>query len=234
MNFSAHAVAESRCVTTIVGKLRDADNTIAGVGCGHEIPPDEPFLAKLFGLAMKSRLGAIGTSHAQPEREGLRDSIAFTAYRRDVFKKVGLFDNRFNEIDDGEFNLRLRRAGHRLLYTPAVVVFHRQPSTVPGFVRKMLKYGRGRAKLARNDPSSFRILYALPTALAIAFFLLVLASVVTQNPMILLLPAMVYYVASLIASARDAAKTCPKCAPLVPIAQFVMHIAYGVGFVTGL
>lgn len=63
VNFSAHAVAQEEYLTTVVTRLNEADNIIAGVGCRREIPSDDPFWAEVFGLAMRSPLGAMGTSH---------------------------------------------------------------------------------------------------------------------------------------------------------------------------
>jgi len=223
-NFSAHTTAQSHYLTTVVKRLNESGSIIAGVGCRHEIPSDDPFWAKVFGLAIRSPLGAMGTSYAQTDKEEVRDSIAFTAYRKDIFDKIGPFDRDLSERDDAEFNSRLKEAGYQLLYTPAAVVFHRQPSSLVGFTREMVGYGIGRAKIIRRRPTSFRIRYFLPTALVAFVILLALASLIARNMLVLLVPLALYYAASLLASVLDTIKTCPKCLPFVPVAQFVMHI----------
>jgi cellulose synthase/poly-beta-1,6-N-acetylglucosamine synthase-like glycosyltransferase len=233
VNFSAHATAQSHYLTTVVKRLDESDSIIAGVGCRHEIPSDDPFWAKVFGLAMRSPFGAMGTSYVQIDKEEVRDSIAFTAYRRDIFDKIGPFDSHLSEIDDAEFNFRLKEAGYQLLYTPAVVVFHRQPSSLSGFMRKMVRYGIGRAKIIRRHPASFRIQYLLPTAIVASLVLLTLASLITRNVLLLLAPLVLYYAASLLASISDTIETCARCLPFVPAAQFIMHTAYGMGFAVG-
>jgi cellulose synthase/poly-beta-1,6-N-acetylglucosamine synthase-like glycosyltransferase len=176
----------------------------------------------------------MGTSYVQIDKEEVRDSIAFTAYRRDIFDKIGPFDSDLSEIDDAEFNFRLKEAGYRLLYTPGTVVFHRQPTSLAGFTRKMVRYGMGRAKIVRRHPASFRIQYLLPTAIVASLVLLTLASLIARNVLVLLVPLVLYYAASLLASIPHTIKTCPKCLPLVPIAQFIMHAAYGLGFLEAI
>jgi succinoglycan biosynthesis protein ExoA len=233
VNFSAHATAQSHYLTTVVEKLNESDNVIAGVGCRHEIPSDDPFWAKVFGLAMRSPLGAMGSSYVQVEKEGARDSIAFTAYRKKVFDEIGSFDSELSESDDAEFNCRLKEAGYKLLYTPAVVVFHHQPSSLASFTKKIAWYGIGRAKIIRRHPTSFHIKYSLPTAIVASIILMALASLLARNVLILLAPLALYYAASLLASAPRTINTCPKCLPFVPAAQFAMHISYGVGFAVG-
>jgi cellulose synthase/poly-beta-1,6-N-acetylglucosamine synthase-like glycosyltransferase len=233
VNFSAHAMAQSHYLTTVVSKLNISSSVVAGVGCRHEIPSDDSYWAKVFGLAMRSPLGAMGSSYVQMDREGVRDSIAFTAYRKQVFDEIGPFDSDLSESDDAEFNSRLKEAGYQLLYTPAVVVFHHQRSSFVGFTRKMFAFGIGRAKIIRRHPGSFRIHYSVPTAVVASFVMLVLASLITRNALLLLVPLVLYYAASLLASIAHTIKTCPKCLPLVPLAQFTMHIAYGIGFAIG-
>jgi cellulose synthase/poly-beta-1,6-N-acetylglucosamine synthase-like glycosyltransferase len=233
VNFSAHAIAQSHYLTTVVSKLDESGSVVAGVGCRHEIPSDDSFWAKVFGLAMRSPLGGMGSSYVQVDQEAVRDSVAFTAYRKKVFDEIGPFDSHLSESDDAEFNSRLKEAGYQLLYTPAVVVFHHQRSSFVGFTRKMFGFGTGRAKIIKRRPASFRIQYSLPSVVVASVVLLIIASLMTRNVLVLLVPLVLYYAASLVASFPHTIKTCPKCLPLVPAAQFTMHMAYGVGFAAG-
>jgi GT2 family glycosyltransferase len=46
--------------------------------------------------------------------------------RREVFARIGFFDEHFNPYgwEDGDFSLRAGRAGYRLVYAPRAVVYH--------------------------------------------------------------------------------------------------------------
>ena len=69
------------------------------------------------------------------------------AYRRGVFEKVGLFDERFDACEDVEFNHRVARAGLRCWFTPRVGVHYYPRSSLSGLFRQMVRYGRGRVRL---------------------------------------------------------------------------------------
>lgn len=45
--------------------------------------------------------------------------------KREVFEKVGVFDHRyFMYFEDADFNVRIRKAGYRVLYVPKAVLWH--------------------------------------------------------------------------------------------------------------
>ncbi len=71
--------------------------------------------------------------------------IAFThsaGFRRAVFLAAGGFDERMpNNNEDLEFSYRLATSGHRILFAPKGLVFHRHPETLGEYVRK--KFSRG-------------------------------------------------------------------------------------------
>jgi uncharacterized protein YegP (UPF0339 family) len=48
------------------------------------------------------------------------DTVYLGAWRREVFDRIGVFDEELVRDQDDEFNYRLRAAGGRILLTPAV------------------------------------------------------------------------------------------------------------------
>jgi GT2 family glycosyltransferase len=69
----------------------------------------------------------------------------------DAFRKIGGFDPTFSGAggEDRELCLRWRRAGHRLVYVPEAVVYHRHDMNLVTFARQHVAYGRGAAVLRR-------------------------------------------------------------------------------------
>jgi cellulose synthase/poly-beta-1,6-N-acetylglucosamine synthase-like glycosyltransferase len=76
------------------------------------------------------------------------------AYRRDVFEQSGGFDPNFPRAagEDIEFSYRLSRQGHRLVFVPGAVVFHRHPDTVWAYVRRKYYVGFWRVRMYRLHP----------------------------------------------------------------------------------
>jgi succinoglycan biosynthesis protein ExoA len=76
------------------------------------------------------------------------------AYRRDVFEKVGFFDERFDACEDYEFNHRVDNAGLTCYFTPDVAVNYQPRGTLVGLFRQLARYGRGRVRLWRKHPDT--------------------------------------------------------------------------------
>ena len=80
-------------------------------------------LQKAIAAARSSRLGHHPASHIYANREGFvpPQSVA-VAYRREVFERIGYFDESFDACEDVEFNHRAARAGLTCYFTPRVGV----------------------------------------------------------------------------------------------------------------
>jgi succinoglycan biosynthesis protein ExoA len=122
-------------------------------------------LQRAIAAARSSRLGHHPASHIYSGREGFvpPDSVA-VAYRREVFDRVGWFDEGFDACEDVEFNHRLARANLTCWFTPRVAVRYHPRDTLPGLFRQMERYGRGRVRLLRKHRDTFSLPGFLPGA----------------------------------------------------------------------
>jgi succinoglycan biosynthesis protein ExoA len=81
------------------------------------------------------------------------DNVA-VAYRREVFDRIGRFDESFDACEDVEFNTRVRQAGMTCFFSPAIAVEYQPRGTLRGLAYQMARYGRGRARLGRKHPAT--------------------------------------------------------------------------------
>lgn len=74
------------------------------------------------------------------------------AYRRDIFEKLGGFDESFPDPswEDNELGLRARWAGYSHVYAENSVVYHPHESSIQEFRQKCLLNGRGAAYFSRK------------------------------------------------------------------------------------
>lgn len=89
-------------------------------------------------------------------------SSAGALYRREVFERVGYFDERFDACEDVEFNYRIFKAGLRSYFSPRLTIFYRPRSGLRELFQQMMRYGRGRQRLIRKHASAFSISQAVP------------------------------------------------------------------------
>jgi glycosyltransferase involved in cell wall biosynthesis len=69
------------------------------------------------------------------------DTVPFGCYRRDVFDRIGLFDELFIRNQDDELNARLLKAGGRIFLIPEIKIDQFQRSTLRKMGLMLYQYG---------------------------------------------------------------------------------------------
>lgn len=86
------------------------------------------------------------------------------AYRREVFERVGYFDEHFDACEDYEMNVSCDRAGLQCYFAPKVAVRYFPRKTLVGLFRQLFRYGRGRVRLGRKMPHTWSLGTLVPPA----------------------------------------------------------------------
>lgn len=123
-------------------------------------------LQRAIALARSSRLGHHPESFIYSDTPQFvpAKSVAI-AYRREVFEKVGLFDEAFDAHEDGEFNYRCDQAGLKCYLVPMLTVKYFPRNSLAGLFKQMVRYGRGRVRFARKHPGNWGLGSLIPAAL---------------------------------------------------------------------
>ena len=158
------------------------------------------------------------------------DNVA-VAYRRDVFDLMGGFDESFDACEDVEFNTRVRRVGLTCYFTPAVAVEYRPRATLRGLVYQLMRYGQGRARLARKLPATISLPSLVPSlwlvwlvaGSAIGFFLRPVGLAVLASLAVYLLVALAESV-----RVRRAQREVPL--RWLPLVFAAIHLGFGWGY----
>jgi succinoglycan biosynthesis protein ExoA len=123
-----------RCV--VAAEETGADN----VG-GVFVPRGRTPMERAIGCAMDSPFGGIHwTRHGSGARLEV-DTVPYGAFRPDAFERVGLFDESLVRNQDDELNLRLRRAGGRIVLDPSIRIFYRPRGSLRRVFRQYYEYG---------------------------------------------------------------------------------------------
>lgn len=125
MRMDAHAIYPPDYISRLVSALQklEADN----VGAAWETLPGGPGLVpKAIALALSHPFGVGNATYRLSDRESHApietDTVPFGCYRKDVFEKIGLFDEELVRNQDNELNERLKRAGGRIFLIPDVKI----------------------------------------------------------------------------------------------------------------
>jgi succinoglycan biosynthesis protein ExoA len=190
-------------------------------------------IQQAIAAARGSRLGHHPASYIYSNQEGFvpAKSVA-VAYRREVFEQIGLFDESFDACEDVEFNHRVDLAGLRCFFSPSAAVHYAPRSTLSGLARQLVRYGRGRMRLARKHPDTISLGSLLPALLVVGFILGGLLSFVAPSwyPSVYLGTVGVYVTAILANSAVVAiARRKATLFVTLPIVYLTIHVSSGIG-----
>ena len=234
----AHAVYPkdyiSKCVA-YAQKFPDADN-IGGVR--HTEPRTSTLIGRSIAYVSSHRLGA-GTAgyHRSGKDPRWVESVWGGCYRREVFEKLGLFNEALVIGEDREFNRRLRGSGGKILQAPEIICTYYSRSGILDYTRWAFRMGFWpfyAERVSAKKLVSLRNFIPLAFVMALVFAL----GVSMRAPMgWYLLGAIlsVYALASVVSAVALAAKQKDiRYLVLVPVIFAFTHIPYGLGSACGI
>ena len=193
--------------------------------------------------AWESVLRTVDTSRfcggAAPFRNGGEaryvDTLAYALYRREVYDKVGLYDERLRRTEDNDMHYRMRKAGYRFYFSPDIVSYHAARATMRGQLRQKWGNGYWIGRTMRIQPRCFAPRHLIPALFVLALLFGLLLLPLSAWPLLLLLSA--YLVCDLFFAVRGALsqETGRLLALLtLPFLFPAVHVVYGVGTLAGL
>jgi glycosyltransferase involved in cell wall biosynthesis len=231
VRIDAHASVDANFLTASVAALERSQADAVG---GPIETLGEGSSGEAIAIAVSSPFGVGNAVFRYSRREQWTDTVAFPAYRRDVFDRIGPFA----EIDGGEdddFHLRLVDAGGRILLTPAIRSTYYARRNLLELARQYFGYGQAKLVVLTRHPRRTRLRQLVPSAFVLALAGSAFASLLGG---IMMLPLVTiggtYLAVSIIASLLLAQKHGWRHLARLPLAFAVMHMSYGVGLLSGL
>jgi GT2 family glycosyltransferase len=136
IRMDAHAIYDRSYIKKSVDYLNrySADNV---GGIWRIIPRKSSFLAKAIALISVSRFG-VGNAHyriGKSKTPKWVDTVFGGCYRREVFDRMGFFNENLVRTQDLEFNFRLRKSGGKILLVPDIVTYYYVRSDLKSFLK---------------------------------------------------------------------------------------------------
>jgi glycosyltransferase involved in cell wall biosynthesis len=216
-----------RCVATLLDTGADcAGGVIHTVGSSRE--------ARAVALVQSSPLG-VGGSRFRTGAGSPRpvDTLAFGAYRREVFDRIGTFDEELVRNQDDEFNLRLTQAGGQIWLDPTISTTYWSRATLRGAFRQHFQYGTYKVRVAQKRGRIPSMRSLVPALLVGGLAAGLVAGAVRRDARLAAAPVAAYAAGTVVAAAVEARRDL-GAAPLAPPAFAALHLGYGAGVWWGL
>ncbi len=227
--FSAEGVPSTDYVSRSVKVLLETG--VVGVGGRYHHLGTTP-VSRSIGMAMVSPFG-MASAHRMARTRKVVDNISHPAYVRQALLDVGGFDETLARNSDYELNVRLRHAGHLLMFDPSIESIYRPRPTLEALGRQFWHYGRWKARIAKQHPGDTKPRHLIAPALTIAAAATPLALTISRPLRLLTASSWLTYIASCMAAGLHAGRSGPDHSRLTLFASFpVMHFSWGAGYVT--
>jgi succinoglycan biosynthesis protein ExoA len=159
------------------------------------------------------------------------DTVYLGAWQRFVFERIGGFNEHVGVNEDYELNVRIRKAGGTIYFSPRIRSQYVGRQTLHALAHQYFRYGRSKVRTLRAHPSSLRTRQIV--APGFVAFLLISGMFATISRPIRALWAIVigmYGMLNVLFSFRIARRTSGVDLWRLPIVFFVIHLFWGAGF----
>lgn len=224
MKMDAHTTYAPNYISTCVQALEKykADN-VGGVLA--TLPSADTPVARAIAKCLSHPFG-VGDSpfRRKPVSKEPRevDTVAFGCYKKEVFQRIGLYNENLVRSSDMELNRRLKKTGGKILLVPEAVGYYYADPTLKAFIRHNFSDGVWATYPLRFTRTLFRARHMLP-----AFFLI----------SVLVLPVVLggYFLLSLVFALQVAITSRDqRYFFLMPLTFAIRHFAYGLGSLVGI
>jgi len=238
---SAHSTCETDFVSQSVKYLLEYSADRVG-GRIITVPRDNTLMGKAISLALSLPFGVgnarFRTVDESAERQPVWvDTVPFWFCRRELFDKVGLFNEYLTRSEDIEHSMRLRRQGYKTLLVPSIVSVYYARSDLKSFWKHNVLNGIWAIlpfNYTSDVPVSLRHLVPLAFVGSVASF-----GVLSLMMKFFVLPFLLVLGSYCLVNAgfSTAVAIREKDARLIfamPVAFGALHIGYGLGSLIGL
>ena len=226
--------AHSRIPADFVQK--NVDEILAGAYvCGGNRPTvvdSADDFSKTLHIVEESALGSSIANYRKSDVKRKVNSIFHGMYRKEVFDKVGLADERLLRTEDNEFHYRVRKAGYDIIFNPEIESYQYIRPTFTKMIQQKSANGYWIGLTSHVCRDCLSLFHFGPGVFVATLLVLMMLTPVSFVP--LLTVVFLYLLAVLGLSIFEISKQ--KFNPtllLIPFIMIAIHFAYGVGTIKG-
>jgi succinoglycan biosynthesis protein ExoA len=232
LRMDAHTVYATDYVQQCLAVLLEtgADN----VG-GPALTGGEAYMQRVISAAYHSSFAVGGARFHDPFYEGYVDTVPYGCWPREVFERIGLFDEELIRNQDDEFNLRLTRSGGRIWQSPRIKSWYHPRGCLTDLFRQYRQYGYWKVRVIQKHKLPASVRHVVPAGFLLSLVTLPLVSLWWSPALwgFLVLVAL-YLMCNVGASLITASKNSWTLLPVLPLVFATYHFSYGLGFVRGI
>lgn len=189
--------------------------------------------SRTIGYAMSSPFG-VGNAHFRTgTKKGFVDTVAFGAYKKEIFEKVGLFNEDLIRNQDDEFNYRVTAAGYKIYLNPDIKCKYYVRASYDKLFKQYFQYGYWKVYVNRLHKTVTTVRQLIPAIFVLYLLLLPFTRFINVDLYSYLsLFLFLYILAALVFAIAKHGNF--RLIMKIAATFFILHLSYGTGYLRGV
>lgn len=187
----------------------------------------------IISKVLSSPFGVGNSSFRVSDEAGYADTAVYGLYGKDIFERVGYFDEKYVRNQDIELHSRIRAAGGKFYFNPQIKCIYYSRNTVNKMVKQAFGNGKWNMVLLKNQKSALSLRHLVP----FVFVLFIMATTILGffGKFFWFLEIGVIFL-HLALGVFAATKKTHKASEVLrmPFLFILLHISYGTGYLAGI
>lgn len=230
-----HAIYPKEYLSTLIEQIEllNADN-VGGV-CLTLPAREKSVKCKAIATVISNRFG-VGNSYFRIGSDRIMkvDTVPFGCFRKELFGKIGLFDEELTRNQDDEFNGRIIREGGSIYLIPSLRIKYYARDSVAKVSKMFYQYGLFKPLVNRKLGSPATLRQFVPIAFLFGLFFGGILSFFSNTVMVLYFTVLSVYILLSFCFTRTEIKKDFKLVFFLPWLFPVIHLSYAWGYFRGI
>ncbi len=240
IRIDAHALIPPEFITENVNCILEGESVCGGRR--ENIIKGDGFSKKVLLMAENSMFGSGIAKYRNTGKKQYVKTVAHACYRKEVFGKVGLFNEKLLRSEDNELHYRIRENGYKICMSDKINSQYLTRNTLKGMLKQKFGNGKWIGITAKLSPKIFSLYHFIPfvfVMVALAFAALFGITFTGLIPRWLGLPFICGVGLYLLIDLILTVKSCQdykewRAVFVLPFLFPLLHFAYGFGTLCGL
>ena len=195
------------------------------------------FMGEAIAEMLRTPLGVGNATYRLTSEDGYVDTVPFGCWKRELFDRIGGFDERMTRNQDNELNFRIRKNGGKIYLNHNIRVLYYCRDTLRGIMRMGYMNGKWNVITMTLVPGSMGVRHFVPLCFVLSTIVLLLLTLITRSMLfggLLALEWGAYLLLDFFYSYTIAKEKGMKFLPVELILYPAFHFAYGTGSLCGI
>ncbi|WP_072416749.1 glycosyltransferase family 2 protein [Ruminococcus sp. YE78] len=187
----------------------------------------------IISKVLSSSFGVGNSSFRVSNSASYADTAVYGLYKKEIFDKVGYFNEEYVRNQDIELHSRIRAVGGKFYFNPKIKSVYYSRNSTKKMVKQAFGNGKWNMVLLKNQNSALRLRHLIPFAFVIYLIFSTIMGFVKKWFWVQEAGVIIIHLSSGVIAAIKKTKKMAEIAKM-PFLFLLLHLSYGSGYLSGV